>query len=157
MPDGSGDDPFEHFLDNYRVTGQEPFYRMETAQLTSHFDLIDDFLSALTSPAHLEIAENSFEQFHSKGYLEETDPAIAYVTGEGINEEGRRSLNSLTEVVLGKRHETPGEGPDSVPVRFTDSDYPFENFELYMPTHEAVNYELTKSRDDRETTGEDKI
>lgn len=144
MPDGSGDDSFEHFLDNYRVTGHEPFYRMESRQLSSHFGLIDDFLSALSSPAHLEIAENSFEEFHSKGYLEETDPAVAYVTSEEISEKGRKSLNALTEVVLGKRHETPYEGPDAVPVRFTDGEYPFENFELYMPTHDAVDYELTR-------------
>lgn len=147
MPDGPGEDSFEHFLDNYRVTGQEPFYRMKTDQLSHHFNLIDDFLSALTSPAHLELAENSFEEFHSKGYLEESDPAVAYVTSEELSETGRRSLNALTQVVLGKKHETPGEDPDAVPVKFTDEQRPFENFDFYMPTHDAVDYELRKARD----------
>lgn len=147
MPDGSGDDSFEHFLDNYRVTGQEPFYRMERDQLSHNFELIDDFLSALNSPAHLELAENSFEEFHSKGYLEESDPAVAYVTSDELSETGRRPLNALTEVVLGKRHRTPGEDPDAVPVRFTDNPDPFKNFEFYMPTHDAVDYELRKTRD----------
>ncbi|MFB6115104.1 MAG: hypothetical protein ABEK04_02345 [Candidatus Nanohalobium sp.] len=150
MPDGSGDDSFEHFLDNYRVTGHEPSYRMERKQLSSHFELIDDFLSALSSPAHLELAENSFEQFHNKGYLDETDPAVAYVTSDEISDTGRKSLNALTQVVLGKKHETPGKGPEAVPVKFTDEPEPFENFKFYMPTHDAVDYELRKIRDNEQ-------
>lgn len=142
MPDDSGDVPVDDLLDPYRVTGSEESYRMKASNLSSHFDLIDDYLSSSPEPVHVELAETGFLNYHRKGYLAEQDNVTVYAALDV--DERRVSLNELTEIVLGKRHEVE-EDPAAVPVEFTDIDRrPYRNFDLFMPTHEAVEEEIRR-------------
>lgn len=144
MPDDSGDIPVNDFLDPYRVTSSEESYRMKFSDLSSHFNIIDEYLSTSPEPVHVELAETGFLNYHRKGHLAEQDNVTVYADLE--TEEKRVSLNELTEVVLGKRHEAE-EGLAAVPVEFTDVDRrPYTNFDLFMPTHEAVEQELKDLR-----------
>lgn len=141
MPDDrSGDAPIDDLLDSYRVTSSQDSYRMKASDLSSHFDLIDDYLSSSPDPVHVELAELGFQNYHRKGYLSEEDHVVVYADMEV--EERREPLDERTEVVLGKRHHAETE-PAAIPVEFTDlGDRPYQNFDLFMPTHEAVNREF---------------
>lgn len=151
MPDnGSGNGSPKEYLDSYRVTGDEPSYRTTSDRMaTSHFDLVDDYLSAMTSRVHLELAEEGFLNYHRNGRLTDTDSVTVYAFDEDF-EEQRISLSNLTDIVLGKRHEMPKDEPTAVPVEFTDTEYPYQNFDLFMPTHRAVEEELRKIRDEKD-------
>lgn len=141
MPDGdSGDSTFNRIFDSYRVTGLENSYRMKASDLNRQFNLIDDYLSR-NEKTHVELAEIGFQNYHRKGYLSETDQVVVYADLD--TDVQRVSLSDLTDVVLGKRHRSPSERPASTPVEFTDAEEPYKNFELFMPTHEAVRTELT--------------
>lgn len=143
MPgNGSGHNPSEDIFDVYRVTGNEPSYRMNISDLSSHFDLIDDYLSALNSPADLELAEEGFVNYHRKGYLDDTDRVTVYASGNDLEKMERVSLDDLTDIVLGKKHESSGNISTSIPVEFIDGSDPYINFDLFMPTHRAVKQEL---------------
>lgn len=143
MPgDGSGFDSSEDIFDAYRVTGNEPSYRMNVSDLSSHFDLVDDYLSALEEPAHVELAEEGFLNYHRKGCISDKDRVTVYASGKGLDSEERVALDELTEIVLGRTHELSGNLPTSVPVEFIDGEDPYINFNLFMPTHRAVQEEL---------------
>lgn len=150
MPDnGSGSDS-DKYLDSYRVTGDEPRYRTTSERmLTSQFDLVDDYLSAMESKVHVELAEEGFLNYHRNGMLKDSDHVTVYAFDDDLEHE-RVALSELTDIVLGKKHEVPGEESAAVPVEFTDIDYPYRNFELFMPTHRAVEEELRRIRDDRD-------
>lgn len=150
MPDnGSGPDSHE-YLDSYIITGEESSYRTTSERMcTSHFDLVDDYLSAMDSKVHIELAEEGFLNYHRNGNLKDTDQVTVYAFDESLKHE-RVSLSNLTDIVLGKKHEVPGEEQAAVPVEFTDIDYPYRNFELFMPTHKAVEEELRSIKDDRD-------
>jgi hypothetical protein len=142
MPDeDSGESPFNTIFDSYRVTGLEDTYRMKASDLNRQFDLIDDYLSR-NEKTHVELAEIGFQNYHRKGYLSDTDQVVVYADLD--TDVQRVSLSDLTDVVLGKRHSSPSERPASVPVEFTDVEGPYQNFELFMPTHEAVRTELNR-------------
>lgn len=145
MPDDdSGETPLDELLDSYRITSSQNSYRMKVSDLSAHFDLIDDYLSSSGEPVHVELAEIGFLNYHRKGYLADEDRVVVYADMDV--EERREPLDELTEVVLGKRHESE-DGIAAIPVEFTDvSGRPYSNFDLFMPTHRAVNRELEELR-----------
>jgi hypothetical protein len=145
MPDDrSGDVPLDDLLDSYRVTAPQNSYRMKASDLSSHFDLIDDFLSSSPEPVHVELAELGFQNYHRKGYLSEEDQVVVYADLEV--EERREPLDDRTEVVLGKRHRSETETA-AIPIEFTDMrDRPYQNLDLFMPTHEAYEQEMKALR-----------
>ncbi len=140
--DFSGEESLDDFLRPFEVTGVEEFYRMERGDLSYHFDLVDEYLSVLGSPARVELAEAGFQNYHSRGFLEPEDDVVVYASSgdEGL-ERGSVALDERTTVRLGRSHEELGEEP--VPVQFTDvKEYPFENYRFFMPSHEAVDSSL---------------